>query len=113
MKSIQQVDFDIYLEIFRDEWQELLDAFDDNVVEIDQRLKFLIIKIFSQLRFANEGIDIVDDISKIETRPTVLDSIPYICNKIVAHFAKEVKITEQLFEVPYRHLYIRVCIVLL
>ncbi len=48
--SIEKVDFDIYLEIFRDEWQEVLEIFEENVIEVDQRLKLLIIKTFSQIR---------------------------------------------------------------
>lgn len=50
---IEKVDFDIYLEIFRDEWQEILDIFQQDVVEVDQRLKILIIKTFSQIKYEN------------------------------------------------------------
>ncbi len=50
-------------------------------------------------RSVKEAIEIVEDISKIETRQTVLDSVPYISNKIIAQFAKEVKITDQIFGV--------------
>lgn len=48
---IEKVDFDIYLEIFRDEWQEILEIFQQDVVDVDQRLKILIIKTFSQIKF--------------------------------------------------------------
>lgn len=47
---IEKVDFDIYQEIFRDEWQEVLDIFEQNVLEMDQRLKILVIKTFSHIR---------------------------------------------------------------
>lgn len=47
---VESVDFDIYLEIFRDEWQEVLDMFEENVTEIDQRLKLLTIKTFSKTK---------------------------------------------------------------
>lgn len=49
---IEKVDFDIYLEIFRDEWQEILDIFQQDVIEVDQRLKILMIKTFSQIKYA-------------------------------------------------------------
>lgn len=37
--------------------------------------------------------------SEIQTRPTVHESVPYICNKIIAHFTKEISLTDRLFEV--------------
>ena len=48
---IEKVDFDIYLEIFRDEWNEILEIFQQDVIEVDQRLKILIIKTFSQIKY--------------------------------------------------------------
>ncbi|XP_065206673.1 uncharacterized protein LOC135836030 isoform X2 [Planococcus citri] len=96
---IEKVDFDIYLEIFRDEWNEILEIFQQDVIEVDQRLKILIIKTFSQIKSIKEGIEVVQNISEIQTRPTVHESVSYMCNKIIAQFVKEIKLTDKLFEV--------------
>jgi hypothetical protein len=47
---IEKADFDICLEIFRDEWLEVLELFQQNTGEMDQHLKILIIKTFSQIK---------------------------------------------------------------
>lgn len=55
---IEKVDFDVYLEIFRDEWQEVLDMFEESVTEIDQRLKLLTIKAFSKTKYVFKLLEI-------------------------------------------------------
>ncbi|KAK7595572.1 hypothetical protein V9T40_013397 [Parthenolecanium corni] len=95
---IEKVDFDVYLEIFRDEWQEVLDMFEESVTEIDQRLKLLTIKAFSKTKSISEVIETIEDISKAETRSTVQASLPFISNKLISQFEREITITDQIFE---------------
>lgn len=50
-------------------------------------------------RSVNDAVEIVKDILRIETRPTVHDSLPYICNKIIIHLMKDIKLSDQIFQV--------------
>lgn len=52
-------------------------------------------------RSVSEIIEAIEDISKRETRSTVQDSLPFISNKLISQFEREITITDQIFEVGY------------
>ncbi|XP_046382890.1 dynein axonemal heavy chain 10 [Ischnura elegans] len=96
--AIEEADFDIFVNSYKDNWKTLMANLLQEVLVIEDTAKSFIDEVFILLRSAEEGFEMLQRFRQVKTRQSIKDLLMTKFDVILHNFIQEISTVEYIFQ---------------